>query len=129
MEPTAASESPSVLLAEDETLVRLVAAETLRDAGYVVREAGDGNAALEILKTTDRIDLLITDVKMPGMSGYQLADMGTQLKPGLKVLLITGYAQEPLPARMVQAGTRVLYKPFDIDELPVMADRILMRKR
>jgi CheY-like chemotaxis protein len=127
MEQTGVHDAFIILLAEDEALVRLVAAETLRDAGYEVREAGDGNAALEILEAGERIDLLITDVRMPGLNGYQLAELGTKLRPDLKVLLVTGYAQEPLPAAMIRAGTRVLYKPFDIDELPLLASAILKR--
>jgi CheY-like chemotaxis protein len=115
----------TILIAEDEAMVRMVEAETLRDAGYDIKEARDGAAALEILKSDARVDLLITDIKMPGMSGYQLVEAGTQLRPGLKVILITGYAQDPLPSGMANAGVRVVYKPFDIDVLPALARQVL----
>ncbi len=127
METNAARESHprTVLIAEDEAMVRLVVAETLRDAGYDVLEACDGKQALEILKTDAKIDLLVSDMKMPGLNGYQLVEAGTQLRPALKVLLMTGYAQDPIPDAMVKAGINVLYKPFNIDQLPSLAERIL----
>ncbi len=127
METNAARESHprTVLIAEDEAMVRLVVAETLRDAGYDVLEACDGTQALEILKTDAKIDLLVSDMKMPGLNGYQLVEAGTQLRPALKVLLMTGYAQDPIPDAMVKAGINVLYKPFNIDQLPSLAERIL----
>ena len=81
MESSSAVDAATILIAEDEAMVRMVEAETLRDAGYDIREARDGNAALEILKSDAKVDLLITDIKMPGMSGYQLAEAGTELRP------------------------------------------------
>jgi len=125
MESSAAVEAATILIAEDEAMVRMVEAETLRDAGYNICEARDGTAALEILKSDAKIDLLITDIKMPGLNGYQLAEAGAQLRPKLKVILITGYAQDPLPAGMALAGVKVIYKPFDIDALPVLAKQAL----
>lgn len=114
-----------VLIVEDEPMLLLVAAETMRDAGYDVFEAGEGQSALKILETDPKIDLLLSDIKMPGMNGYQLAEAGLALRPGLKILLMTGYAQDPIPRRMADAGVRVLYKPFDIDRLPKLAGEIL----
>ena len=123
---TAANKS-TVLVAEDEFMLRVVAVEVLADAGYRVLEAGDGDAALKVLKQNADVDLLITDIKMPGLNGYQLAEAGMALRPQLKVLLMTGYAQEPIPAKMAASGVRVLYKPFDIDQLPLLAGEILKR--
>jgi len=125
MESSAAGNEITILIAEDEAMVRMVEAETLRDAGYTVREARDGLAALEILKSDARVDLLITDIKMPSMNGYQLVEAGAQLRPGLKVILITGYAQDPLPPTMALAKIKVVYKPFDIDVLPALAKQVL----
>jgi CheY-like chemotaxis protein len=127
METNAAPESKAqtILIAEDEAMIRLIVAETLRDAGYKVREAADGQEALDILKRDASIDLLVSDMKMPGLNGYQLVEAGTTLRPDLKVLLMTGYAQDPVPESMTQAGVRVLYKPFDINELPFLAKAIL----
>lgn len=116
---------PTVLVAEDEVMLRVVAVEVLSDAGYRVLEAGDGDVALKVLQENANIDLLITDIKMPGLTGYQLAEAGMALRPRLKVLLMTGYTQEPVPAKMAASGVKVLYKPFDIDELPHLAGEIL----
>jgi CheY-like chemotaxis protein len=119
------AEAATILIAEDEAMVRMVEVETLRDAGYDIREARDGAAALEILRSDAKIDLLITDIKMPGISGYELVEAGTNMRPGLKVILITGYAQDPLPPRMARVGVKVIYKPFDIDVLPQIAKQVL----
>ena len=118
----------TILVVEDEPALLMVVSETLRDAGYVVWEAGDGEAALRIIKTHPDIELLITDVKMPGMNGYQLADAGLALRPELKVMLMTGYAQDPVPKEIAQAGIQVLHKPFDFDKLPDFANRVLERE-
>jgi CheY-like chemotaxis protein len=125
MESKSGPRAPTILIAEDEAMVRMVEAETLRDAGFDIREARDGIAALEILKSDATVDLLITDIKMPGLNGYQLVEAGIELRPGLKVILITGYAQDPLPASMAHAGVKVIYKPFDIDVLPSLARQVL----
>jgi CheY-like chemotaxis protein len=114
-----------ILVAEDEAMVRMIAVETLRDAGFEVLEARDGQEALDLLKSEAKVDLLISDIKMPRMNGYQLVEAGTSLRPQLKVLLMTGYAQDPIPENMARAGIRVLYKPFNVDELPVWAERAL----
>lgn len=119
---------PSVLIVEDEPLLLMLAAETMRDAGYSVFEAGEGKSALSILESNPDIDLLLSDIKMPGMNGYQLAEAGLAMRPDLKVLLMTGYAQDPMPRQMTEAGVRVLYKPFDIDRLPAVAGEVLKGK-
>jgi DNA-binding NtrC family response regulator len=62
------------------------------------------------------------------MNGYQLVDAGLALRPNLKVLLMTGYAQDPIPKRISEAGIQVLYKPFDFDKLPGFANEILERE-
>ena len=125
--PDGHADGPSVLIVEDEPLLLMIAAETMRDAGYTVYEAGEGQAALSILKATPGIDLLLSDIKMPGMSGYQLVEAGLGFRPDLKVLLMTGYAQDPVPGKMADAGVRILYKPFDIDRLPAVANEVLNR--
>ena len=119
----------SVLVVEDEPMLLLVVAETLRDAGYEVWEAVNGQEALEILTAQPQIALLLTDIKMPGMDGYQLAEASLERKPGLKVLLMTGYSQAPLPQKMADMGIGVLQKPFDIDRLPERAAEILRSDR
>jgi CheY-like chemotaxis protein len=122
---TVAPSSAGILVVEDETMLLLVIGETLREAGFEVWEASDGEAALEILNGQPGIELLITDIKMPGMNGYQVADASLRLRPGLKVLFMTGYAQEPIPLTVKQAGIPVLYKPFDFNKLPQIASQLV----
>jgi CheY-like chemotaxis protein len=120
--------SPTILVAEDEAMLRLVAVEVLTDAGFEVLEAADGMAALKILQADQgKIGLVISDVKMPGLNGYQLVEAGQTLHPRLKFMLMTGYAQDPLPPALAKAGIRVLYKPFDFDRLPALAHELLER--
>ena len=115
----------SVLVAEDEVMLRMIAVETLRDAGYEVFEAGDGSEALDVLQANSDIDLLISDIRMPRMNGYELVEAGTALRPRLRVLLMTGYTQDPIPENMARAGIKVLYKPFNVDELAQWAAQAL----
>lgn len=83
-----------VLVVDDEISVRSLVVEVLREMGFDTLEAGEGSAALAILRGKQGIDLLITDVGLPGgMNGRQVADAGRELRPGLKVLFITGYAE------------------------------------
>ena len=120
-------ESRTILVVEDEPMLLLVAAETLRDSGYVVWEAGEGRTAMNLLDAHPEIGLLITDVKMPGMNGYQVAEAAIDRRPDLKVLLMTGYAQEPVPEKMVKAGVQMLHKPFDLDKLSTLANSVFGR--
>jgi CheY-like chemotaxis protein len=119
------NEMPAVLVVEDEPMLLLVVAETLRDAGYQVWEAVNGQDALAILDAQPDIVLLLTDIKMPGMDGYQLTEASLAKKPDLRVMMMTGYSQAPLPKKMADAGITVLQKPFDIDRLPQRAAEVL----
>jgi CheY-like chemotaxis protein len=110
-----------ILLAEDEPMLRIIAVEMLEDAGFQVFEAADGIEALELLKANPEIALLVSDIKMPRMDGYALVEAGLQLKPRLKVLLMTGYAQEPPPLLLRTAGVQILHKPFDLEKLCALA--------
>src|SRR6185437_15028139 len=108
------------LLVEDEAVLRELAAENLADAGYSVVEAGDGAAGLEALQSDIRIDVLLSDIKLPGMNGYELAEAGKALRPDLKVILMTGYAPAPLPPTLERVVYHVLQKPFALEMLPGM---------
>jgi CheY-like chemotaxis protein len=110
-------ENFTVLLAEDEPMLRQVVRATLQHAGYDVIEAADGNAGLKILQSESPIDILLTDVKMPGMNGYQLAEAGLSLRPALKVMLMTGYADEVIPDAIREASIPILRKPFNFANL------------
>jgi CheY-like chemotaxis protein len=92
----------------------------LEDAGFKVFQEGDGVEALELLKSNPQIALLVSDIKMPRMDGYALVEAGLQFKPDLKVLLMTGYAQEP-PAAMKARDIQILHKPFNLEKLCAIA--------
>lgn len=115
------TDRPVLLLAEDEVMLRVLATEMLEEAGFQVFEAGDGVEGLELLKSHPEISLLVSDIKMPRMDGYALAEAGLVLKPDLKILLMTGYAQAPPPALLKQAEVQILHKPFNLERLCALA--------
>jgi CheY-like chemotaxis protein len=120
------AEPATILVVEDEVMLRVVAAEVLADAGFNVREAGDGGVAYRMLRSGEvKADLVISDVRMPVMNGYELAEAVMNLRPAPKLLLMTGYTQEPLPPALSAAGIRIIYKPFDFDSLPDLAREIM----
>ena len=104
----------TVLVVDDEPLVRMLIVEVLEDLGYEALEAEDGAAALVELRRAGRIDLLVTDVGLPnGMNGRQVAEAARELRPGLKVLFVTGYAESAvLGPEHLGPGTQVVTKPF-----------------
>ncbi len=114
-----AAERETILVVDDEPLVRMVAVETLEELGYEIIEAGDGPTAMAVLRTRTDIDLLLTDVGLPnGMNGRQLADAMRGTLPGLKVLFITGYAENAvLNFGHLDRGMQVLTKPFTSEAL------------
>jgi CheY-like chemotaxis protein len=98
--------------------VRGVILEMLGEQGYRTLEAVDGPAGLLLLRGGYRIDLLVTDVGLPGMNGRQLADQAREMRPGLKVLFITGYAESVAMADgFLQPGMEMITKPFDLGNL------------
>jgi signal transduction histidine kinase len=123
-----AARTPTVLIVEDEALVRMVAAETIRDEGFNVIDVGHGGDALDILKAGAEIDLLITDIKLPGVNGYQLAEVGIVRRPRMKVILVTGFAQDPVPDKLASAGAKIFYKPYDLDALASCAKQMLRER-
>jgi PAS domain S-box-containing protein len=116
--PTVAGLDPgdgeTVLVIDDEALVRGLIVEVLEENGYRALEAGDGPSGLRILQSDLRIDLLITDVGLPGgMNGRQVADAARVARPGLKVLFITGYAENAAVGNgHLDAGMEIVTKPF-----------------
>jgi PAS domain S-box-containing protein len=108
----------TVLVVDDEPTVRMLMVEVLEEAGYVVLEAGDGPAGLEILQSDARVDLLVTDVGLPGgLNGRQLADAARATRPDLKVLFVTGYAENAAVGNgLLDAGMHVVTKPFVMSE-------------
>ncbi len=112
----------TLLLVDDDFLIRMSTASLLEDLGYVVLKAASGAEALEALKAGAKIDLLVTDYAMPGMTGLQLAEKARALHPGLPILLATGYAD--LPARSALDVPR-LSKPYRQSELAQVIDTLL----
>ena len=98
---------------------RSQAADVLEDLGYTAIEAADGPSGLKVLQSDVRIDLLVTDVGLPGgMNGRQVADAGRVLRPELKVLFITGYAENAAVGNgYLDVGMQVLTKPFVMEAL------------
>lgn len=109
----------TVLVVDDEPTVRVLVTEVLGDLGYCPLEAEDGAQGLRILNTDARVDLLVTDVGLPGgMNGRQLADAARVHRPDLKVLFITGYAENAVLSHgHLDPGMHVLTKPFSMDDL------------
>ena len=113
-----ALQGEAVLIVDDEPTVRMLVAEVLEDLGYAALEAPDSQSALAILQSSVRIDLLVTDVGLPGLNGRQLADAARGLRPDLKVMFITGYAASAAVGQgHLETGMHVLTKPFAIDAL------------
>ena len=106
----------TVLVVEDESNVRALVAEALREQGYEVLEAADGPSGLRLLLSGKRVDVLVTDVGLPGLNGRQLADAARERRPGLPVLFITGYAGHALEGQLAP-GMQVIGKPFALDAL------------
>jgi PAS domain S-box-containing protein len=104
----------TVLVVDDESIIRMLIVDVLEEGGYVAMEAADGPAALRILQSEARIDLLVTDVGLPGgMNGRQVADAARTLRPGLKVLFVTGYAENAVVGDgRLETGMEVITKPF-----------------
>jgi PAS domain S-box-containing protein len=113
-----AATGETVLVVEDEPVVRAVILEMLGEQGYRTLEAVDGPSGLRILRGNARVDLLVTDVGLPGMNGRQLADQARETRPDLKILFITGYAESAAIANgFLQPGMEMITKPFDLENL------------
>ena len=112
-----------ILAVEDEALLRILIVEMLTDAGHTLLEAADGEAGLAIVKATEDLDLIISDVRMSKMDGLALAQAARALRPDLAIILMTGYMGAELPSGNLAA--RVIQKPFDPDRLLSIVDQIL----
>ena len=132
-EAGAASELPEadtsavVLVVEDEPAVRMIVVDVLSDLGYAVLEADDGRSGLTILESSAHIDLLLTDVGLPGgMNGRQLADVARQRRPDLKVLFVTGYAESAaVGSGRMERGVQLMTKPFAVAALAAKVQGII----
>jgi two-component system NtrC family sensor kinase len=127
----AAEDSPegkqeTVLVVEDDPDVRAYVVETLSALNYSVREAANAEAALGILGDPGPVDLLLTDVVMPGMNGRKLAEAAQHRRPGLKVLYMTGYSRNAIVHQgRLDAGVSLMQKPFSQNVLAMRVRTIL----
>lgn len=120
LEPTEAGQ-PAILVVDDDEQVRIILAERLAGMGYRVLQASDGPEALAMLAADGAVRILITDVRMPGMSGLELADLAVARQGNLKIILISGYF---LPD---QTDRPVLKKPFRMMQLETLVRAQLAR--
>jgi PAS domain S-box-containing protein len=122
-----ASQGEVVLVIDDEPTVRMLVGEVLAEGGYTAIEASDGPSGLRILDSDTRIDLLITDVGLPGgLNGRQVADAARMLRPELKVMFITGYAENSaIREGQLERDMSIMTKPFHLDTLAMKIREIL----
>jgi PAS domain S-box-containing protein len=122
-----AQHGETILIVDDEDTIRTLMKELLGELGYRTLEADNGPAGLEILESREHIDLLITDVGLPGgMNGRQLADAALTKRPRLKILFITGYAESAaVSSGHLRRGMHILTKPFTMDALGSRIKNIL----
>ena len=128
-EPVHQAEGQTVLVVDDEVLVRMLVVEVLEELGYNVVEADDGASGLRVLNSDQRIDLLVTDVGLPGgMNGRQMADAARVTRPDLKVLFITGYAENAVVGHgHLDHDMHVVTKPFSMEALAARIQELLAK--
>jgi len=115
-----------VLYVEDELLVGMATVDVLQGAGFRVHSAPDGEAALAVLRERPDIDLIITDVGLPGMSGYDLVAEARRMRPQIKVVFVTGYDRTGMIGMLgTDAATDYIDKPYDPDDLVRSVRRLL----
>jgi PAS domain S-box-containing protein len=127
MEAPKANAGETVLIVDDDSTMRMLVGDTLGELGYQAIEAGDASSALRVLESDARIDLLVSDVGLPGeFDGKQLVDAARQNRPGLKVLYITGYAEHAAISNgRLDTGVHVMSKPFAMGRLAERVKSIL----
>ncbi len=128
--PRAMPQCETILVVEDEPSIRELVCEVLAGTGYTVLQAGDGEAGLRVLQSTATIDLLISDVGLPGtMNGRQMADVARTSRPHLKILFMTGYAENSVVGNgHMEPGMHVLTKPFALEALGRKIREVLSSK-
>jgi len=124
-----AQTNETVLVVEDEAAVRMLVVEVLQELGYKVLEAVDGTSSLPHLQSDQRIDLLVSDIGLPGINGRQLAEIARQHRPDLQVLFITGYAPNAeVRGEFLGPGMDMLAKPFSVDMLGAKVRQLIERR-
>ena len=116
----------TILIAEDDSTMRHFLSMALQRAGHEVEACADGMEALNLLETTDvPFDLLLADIVMPGMDGIELSHRAARLRPGLKVMFITGFAGVAMSKAEPEQQKHILSKPFHLKELVDQVEQIL----
>jgi CheY-like chemotaxis protein len=116
--PAARPGTETILLVEDEDVVRELTRRVLERQGYTVLACADGQEAISLAERDNRkIDLLLTDVVMPGLRGYEVARQVSESRPEIKILYMSGYAEEALVGRPALADSALIEKPFAVDAL------------
>jgi nitrogen-specific signal transduction histidine kinase/ActR/RegA family two-component response regulator len=119
----------TVLVVEDDPSIRLLITEVLDELGYASLQAADSNAALALLDSNTRLNLMVTDVGLPGMNGRQLADIAREHRPNLKILFLTGYAEHATArSEFLAPGMEMMTKPFAIADLARKIREIIERR-
>lgn len=122
------SEGETVLVVEDNDDVRAYSVMILTELGYRVIEAADADSAIAVLESDERLDLLFTDVVLPGKSGRTIADAAASLRPKLKVLFTTGYSRNAIIHHgRLDAGVQLITKPFTFEQLAARVRDVLDR--
>jgi DNA-binding NtrC family response regulator len=121
--------SPQVLIADDEKLLRNLLLEKLQTENITAASAENGVDALEMLRTNPGVAVLLTDVRMPRMGGYELVEQALKIRPELKILMMTGYALDQAPPEWALHARefRMFRKPFDLDRLTNLLGEMLSR--
>jgi CheY-like chemotaxis protein len=112
----------TMLVVEDDPSVRELVVAVLKDLGFSPLAAADALAGLKILRAAAPIDLLITDIGLPGMNGQEMVKRARALRPGLKILFMTGYDETDDP---LEPGSELIAKPFSIDALALQIGQLL----
>jgi signal transduction histidine kinase/CheY-like chemotaxis protein len=121
-----ARDSEIVLVVDDDEKVRELAVDALRELGYIVLQAPSGDAALALLESQPRVDLLLTDVLMPGMGGSRLAERIAEVRPEIRLLYMSGYPSDGIVRDgMLAEGVALLTKPFTVAQLAVRVRQAL----
>lgn len=120
-------QAATILVVDDERPIRELAARRLRDEGFDVLAAGGGDEALDLLRAAERIDLLVSDVVIPGWTGFEVAEAVRVRFPRAPVVFVTGWAPERAAEERLREGDALLFKPFSFDELVEQVRALLAR--
>ena len=124
--PVAEGHGQTVLIVEDDPSVRLLVTEVLAELSYIAVEAGDAASAIPILGSGRPIDLMISDVGLPGMNGRQLAEIARESRPDLPILFVTGYAENAaIRAGFLGTNMQMITKPFALEQLAAKIDEMM----